>query len=166
MKMGHPLFDQRQGRPGELNRAFKGDYLGDKGGYLPWHNYDEGHFEEAEFNKVSTDALLEISGKHKICSRCRGIICSRMVKTEKGEILPRPEFETAGLFINCGITEREALVGLNHLCNEVGLDTMTTAAIVAGAMDMDEKGLLKAFDLSIPYGSAKGMAEMVEAVGL
>ena len=147
-----------------LNRAFKGDYLGDKGGYLPWHNYDEGHFDENEFKKVSTDALLEVSGKHKICSRCRGIICSRMVKTEKGELLPRPEFETAGLFINCGITERESLIALNHLCNEVGLDTMTTAAIVAGAMDMDEKGLLKDFALSIPYGSAKAMSEMVEAV--
>ena len=56
------------------------------------------------------------------------------VYVKDGEVLPRPEFETAALFINCCITDREALARLNHLCNEVGLDTMSTAAIIAASL--------------------------------
>ena len=87
---------------------------------------------------MSTEALLEISAKYKICTRCRKVLCSRLVKTKSGELLPRPEFETSALIINCCITSREALVHLNHLCNELGLDTMTTAAVIAATMDLDE----------------------------
>ncbi|HPC83530.1 MAG TPA: aldehyde ferredoxin oxidoreductase C-terminal domain-containing protein [Thermoanaerobaculaceae bacterium] len=147
-----------------LDRAFHGGYLGTDGGYLPWHNYDEGHFDPKAFEKVSTGALLEIAARYKVCTGCRSVLCSRLVKGDDGELYPRPEFETAALFINCGITDRSALVRLNHLCNEVGLDTMTTAALVAAAMDLDEKGVLASLGSSLPFGDAEAFAAAVEAV--
>ncbi len=147
-----------------LDRAYKGGYLGEEGGYLPWHNFDEGTLDEEDFAGVGTDALLEISGKYKICTRCREIICARLVKGEDGELYPRPEFETAALFINCGITDRQAMVDLNHLCNEVGVDTMSTGGVIASAMDLDGKGLLGMMSMSLPYGDAEAMADAIEAI--
>lgn len=147
-----------------LDRAFSGGYLGREGGYLPWHNYDEGHFDPALYGNVSTGALLEIAARYKICTGCRGVLCSRLVKGEGGELYPRPEFETAALFINCCITDRGALVRLNHLCNEVGLDTMTTAAIVAAAMDLDEKGVLGKLGERLPFGDADAFGRAIESI--
>jgi aldehyde:ferredoxin oxidoreductase len=148
-----------------LDRAFHGGYLGGTGGYLPWHNYDEGNFDREAYERVGTGALLEIATKHKVCTRCREILCSRLVRpADDSDTFPRPEFESAALFINCCITDRSALVRLNDLCNEVGLDTMSTAAIVASAMDLDEKGLLGALSLKLPFGDAGAMASAIEAI--
>jgi aldehyde:ferredoxin oxidoreductase len=147
-----------------LDRAFNGGYLGDTGGYLPWHNYDEGHFDEEQYAGVSTGSLLEIAAKYKICNRCRKVVCSRLVKTESGELLPRPEFETSALFINCCISDRAALVELNHLCNQLGLDTMSTAAVISAAMDLDEKGVLAELSMSLPFGDAAAMATAIEQI--
>ena len=87
-----------------------------------------------------------------------------MVRTEEGELVPRPEFETAALFINCCVTDRTAMVDLNHLCNEVGLDTMTTAAVMAAGMDLDGRGVLGELGLSLPFGDGTAMAAAIEAV--
>lgn len=148
-----------------LDRAFNGAYLGTTGGYLPWHNYDEGNFESEAFTRVSTGALLEIAARYKVCTGCRSVLCSRLVKGEDGRLYPRPEFESAALFINCCITDRAALVRLNHLCNEVGLDTMTSAAMVAAAMDLDHKGILHEMGASLPFGDAEAFAKAIESIG-
>lgn len=147
-----------------LDRAQQGSYLGKEGGYLPWHNYDEGHVPEERFENVSTGSFLEISARHKICAGCREVLCSRLVKTAEGSLLPRPEFETAALFINCGITRREQVVQLNHLCNEMGVDTMTMGAIVAAAMELDERGILCKLGMALPFGDFQAMMAFIEEV--
>ena len=76
--------------------------------------------------------------------------------------MPRPEFETAALFINCCITDRAALVGLNHLCNEVGLDTMTTAAVIAAAMDLDRRACWRARREPARSATRDAMARAIE----
>ncbi len=144
-----------------LDRAHHGGYQGKAGGYLPWHNYDEGTLPEDQYENISTQAFLEISARLNVCLGCREILCSRLVKTREGKLLPRPEFETTALFINCGITNREDLVRLNHLCNEVGIDTMTTGAMIAAAMDLSEKGILAKMGLVVPYGDAETVARSI-----
>ena len=67
-----------------LDRAFNGGYLGKKGGYLPWHTYDEGSFDPAAYVTAGTDAFLAISGKHHVCNRCRHVMCTRSAKVEGG----------------------------------------------------------------------------------
>jgi aldehyde:ferredoxin oxidoreductase len=144
-----------------LDRAQQGGYLGTTGGYLPWHNYDEGNLPQDRYEKVSTGAFLEVSARHKICSGCREVLCSRLVKTEDGRLLPRPEFETAALFINCGISNREALIRLNHLCNETGIDTMTMGAMISATMELDEKGILGKMGMTLPFGDAEAAASFI-----
>jgi hypothetical protein len=128
-----------------LDRAFDGGYLGVKGGYLPWRNFDEGSFDERDYAKVSTGAFLEIAGKHAVCNKCRHIFCTRSARVEGGPYAGdgvRPEFETIALWINCCILDRDAMFHMNRLCNELGVDTMTFGSVAAGAMEMSEKGLL------------------------
>ena len=59
-------FRPKTGTTWWLDRAFDGGYLGREGGYLPWHNYDEGSFDPEAYAGVSTEALLEIATKHKV----------------------------------------------------------------------------------------------------
>lgn len=127
-----------------LDRAFRGGYLGKRGGYLPWHNFDEGYFDPNLYERVSTRAFLEIAGKHNVCSRCRHILCSREASVEEGPYAHRgvrPEFETIALWINCCLTDRNGIFFLNHLCNDHCLDTMTFGSLMAAVMELNEKGL-------------------------
>lgn len=128
-----------------LDRAFNGSYLGQKGGYLPWHNFDEGYFDPELYKRVSTGAFLEIAGKHQVCNRCRHILCTRRATVSGGPYAHegvRPEFETIALWINCCLTDRDGIFYLNHLCNEFGVDTMTFGSVMAGVMELREKGWL------------------------
>ena len=150
-----------------LDRAFNGKYLGKQGGYLPWHNFDEGSFDPALHAKAATDAFLEISGRHHVCNRCRHVMCTRTAKVPSGPYAGdgvRPEFETVALWINCGITDREAIFHLNKLCNELGVDTMTLGSVVSGAMELEEKGFLKGFVGAPNFGDAAGMVAMLRSL--
>jgi len=150
-----------------LDRAFDGRYLGVKGGYLPWHNFDEGAFDPADYAKVSTDAFLAISGKHHVCNKCRHIFCTRSAKVEAGPYAGdgvRPEFETIALWINCCVLDRDAIFHMNALCNELGVDTMTFGSVMAGAMELAEKGFLAKFGNAPGFGDAAGMARTLKDI--
>ncbi len=150
-----------------LDRTFNGKYLGKQGGYLPWHNFDEGWFPPEDQAKVGTDAFLAISGRHNVCNRCRHVMCTRAAKVEAGPYAGagvRPEFETIALWINCCILDRDALFRLNYLCNEYGIDTMTFGSVMAGAMDLAEKGFMKAFPGAPAFGSAPDMIRTLKAI--
>ncbi len=150
-----------------LDRAFNGGYLGAQGGYLPWRNFDEGHFDEADYARVSTDAFLAIAGKHHVCNRCRHIFCTRAAKIDTGPYAGsgvRPEFETIALWINCCILDRDAIFHMNRLCNEFGVDTMTFGSVMAGAMELSEKGLLVNFGSSLKFGDAPGMIQALKDI--
>jgi len=150
-----------------LDRAHNGKYLGKQGGYLPWHNFDEGYFDPSDYAKVGTDAFLEISGKYKVCNRCRHVMCTRSAKVESGPYAGdgvRPEFETVALWINCCILDRNAMFHLNFLCNELGVDTMTLGSVMAGAMDLEEKGYLKKYPGAPKFGSASDMIRTLKAI--
>ena len=147
-----------------LDRAFNGRYLGVKGGYLPWHNFDEGSFDSGDYARVSTDAFLEIAGKHNVCNKCRHIFCTRSAKVESGPYAGsgvRPEFETIALWINCCIVDRDAMFHMNYLANELGVDTMTFGSVMAGAMELSEKGFLSGFGSRLRFGET---AEMVQSL--
>jgi aldehyde:ferredoxin oxidoreductase len=150
-----------------LDRAFNGRYLGAKGGYLPWHNFDEGSFDPGDYARVSTDAFLAISGKHSVCNKCRHIFCTRAAKVDSGPYAGtgvRPEFETIALWINCCILDRDAIFHMNYLCNELGLDTMTFGSVMAGAMELSEKGFLEKFGGRLRFGDAAGMVQALKDI--
>ena len=68
-----------------------------------------------------------------------------------------PEFETLGLCgSNCGIGDLAAVAAFNRECDELGLDTISTGAVVALAMDLCEVG---AADYGLRFGETGAYLE-------
>jgi len=61
----------------------------------------------------------------------------------------------------------EAIIQADHLCNRYGLDTISTGAAIALAMEAYEKGLLTAEDtggLELEWGNAEAILQLVEQI--
>jgi aldehyde:ferredoxin oxidoreductase len=160
-------FRPRTGTTWWLDRAFDGRFGGAAGGYLPWRNFDEGHFDEAAYAGVDTEAFEAIAGRHRLCNRCRHIACARAAAVGDGPYAGegvRPEFETIALWINCCITDRDAIFHMNRLSNELGLDTMTLGSVAAATMELTERGLLPGHPAAPRFGSAEDMLRLLQAI--
>jgi aldehyde:ferredoxin oxidoreductase len=76
-----------------------------------------------------------------------------------------PEYETlASLGSNCGIDNLEAIAKGNELCSAYGLDTISTGASIAFAMECFEQGILTEKDtggLKLNFGNAEAMVQLV-----
>ncbi|MCB0009784.1 MAG: hypothetical protein KDE04_25135, partial [Anaerolineales bacterium] len=91
------------------------------------------------------------------------IQCSNVYVDENGKEIASPiEYETLALLgTNCGLTHPDPLAEMNHLCNELGIDTIEAGAMIAVLMD---SGLAEFGDLEfmrqvfaeLEAGSEKG----------
>jgi aldehyde:ferredoxin oxidoreductase len=129
-------------------------------GALPTRNHRETQFEGAE--AISGETLAE---KHLVrtaaCWACP-IGCTRVTKTDKVEG-EGPEFETTWAFgAQCGVADLSAIIEANHMCNELGLDTISVGSTIACAMELSELGLL---DSALRFGRADLLVSTVEAIG-
>jgi len=123
-------------------------------GCLPTKNYSMGQFEGVE--KISGEYLAETQAKRpnsQAAHRCmKGCVisCSNIYTDENGkEIVSGLEYETLGLVgSNCMISNLDDIAEINHLCNDLGLDTMDVGTAIAVAM---EAGLLPWGDGKIAY---------------
>ncbi len=150
-----------------LDRAFHGGYQGLQGGYLPWRNFDEGAFDPADYARISTAAFLEIAGPHRVCNRCRHVMCKRAASVERPPYAGtgmRPEFETIALWINCCLLDPEAIFHLNALANDLGVDTMTFGSVMSAAMELAELGYLDRYDFPPGFGNAQDMIRILHNI--
>lgn len=110
-------------------------------GALPTHNFQMSHFDGAW--SISGEALSEkILDGTQACWACP-IACTRITKTKKGRG-EGPEYETSWAFgAQCGIDDLEVIAEANYLCNDLGLDTISTGSTIGCAMEMAEAGVLK-----------------------
>lgn len=64
-----------------------------------------------------------------------------------GTTLQGPQYESIGLLgTNCGISSIEVVAKANYLCNEYGLDTISTGNTIAYAIEAYQKGFLTKSD--------------------
>ncbi|MEM2750367.1 MAG: aldehyde ferredoxin oxidoreductase family protein [Nitrososphaerales archaeon] len=144
----------------------------EKLGDLPIKNWVKGKWEEGA-QKISGQTMAEtiLTGRF-YCSACI-IGCGRRVKIEKGPYAPvdgaGPEYETvAGLGAMCLIDNLEAIAKGNELCNRYGLDTISTGAVIALAMEAYERGVISKKDtggVELTWGNANAMITMIEKIG-
>lgn len=139
-------------------------------GGLPTRNFQQGVFEGAD--KISAAAIKKnILVGQRGCYACL-IRCKPEVATgEPYNVDPTyggPEYETlASLGSNCGIDSLEAIAKGNELCNAYGLDTISTGASIAFAMECFEQGILTEKDtggLRLNFGNAEAMVQLVEMI--
>jgi aldehyde:ferredoxin oxidoreductase len=127
-------------------------------GVLPTRNFQEGVFEGA--NNINSPALKEIRRNKKACFSC-GIACGNYVKEGDAEV-EGPEYETIALCgSNIGNADRKKLVRLNALCDDLGLDTISTGGVIAFMMEATEKGV---HDFGIRFGETDKALELVEKI--
>lgn len=127
---------------------------------LPTRNFQTAHFPAAE--NVSGERMADtiLSGKMG-CQTCV-IQCGRDVEIE-GKRMEGPEYETIWAFgPDCGIDDLAAVSEANNLCNELGLDTISTGSTIACAMELSEKGYI---DDEVRFGDAEQMLDLVHRIG-
>jgi aldehyde:ferredoxin oxidoreductase len=126
-------------------------------GALATRNHQQTQFEGAE--AISGEELTEkYLVKNASCWSCP-IGCTRVSKTEKVEG-EGPEFESTWAFgAQCGVDDLAAIIEVNALCNDLGLDTISAGSTIACAMELSEKGYL---DSDLRFGRADQLARSVE----
>lgn len=128
-------------------------------GALPTRNFRQNQFEGAE--RISGEALTEkYLVRNAACWACP-IACTRVSKTDKVEG-EGPEYETTWAFgAQCGIDDLAAIIEANALCNDLGLDTISTGSTIGCAMELAELGHI---DSELRFGRADLLAPTIEAI--
>ncbi len=100
--------------------------------------------------------------------------CKRVVEVKGGPFPVEPryggaEYESAAaLGSYCGVDDLVAVQHCNQLCNHYGLDTISTGATIAFAMECAERGLLGPWSdaaAGLRFGNAEALVEMVHRIG-
>ncbi len=150
--------DEFTGELAELGSAVLVEPINAAGAF-PTRNAREGQFEDAD--KISGETMAQIiksrGGKpnHKGCAQCI-INCSNVFVDEQGKYVTSSlEYETiwsmGGML---GNNDLDAIAKLDFLCDDIGLDTISTGVAIAVAMDAGYRD----------FGDAKAAIEMVEEV--
>jgi len=139
-------------------------------GNLPVRNFRDGLFPDVR----RIDALT-LKDTFRIgmdaCFGCT-VRCKKAVKVDGTYTVDPayggPEYETlAALGSNCGVDDLEAICYGNQLCGDNALDTISTGATIAFAMECFENGLISKEDtggIDLRFGNAKAMLQAIELI--
>ncbi|MBN2560740.1 MAG: aldehyde ferredoxin oxidoreductase family protein [Phycisphaerae bacterium] len=138
-------------------------------GVFPTRNFQEGQYASAQ--QISGETLAErILVRPRACVACP-VACGRVTALPDGRFTGRgdgPEYETIWAFTaDAGISDLAAAAKANYICNELGMDTITTGATIACAMELFEKGALteKEVGSRLEFGDAEAMVALVPKIG-
>jgi aldehyde:ferredoxin oxidoreductase len=159
-------------------------------GGMPTLNYRLGQFEQVEL----IDAVAvrdQVREQMTACYAC-SVRCKKVVHIEQREedartankgkgaafdpqgryrVDPKyggPEYETlASLGANLGVDDLIAICKSNEMCNYLGLDTVSTGATIAWAMECYEKGILTKEDtdgVALQFHDGDGVVKLIEMI--
>ena len=140
-------------------------------GSLPTKNYRTGAFEAAQ--AISGETMFEtIVDSSRGCFGCP-VGCSKYSTVKQGPhegtAVEGPEYETiAMLGSNCGIGDIRTIAKANILCDELGIDTISTGNVVAFAMECYERGIITERDtggIDLRFGNEEAFLHAIEMIG-
>ncbi len=153
----------------KFGTAMMGDVTNKIGG-LPTRNFSSGRLLDAskETLKLGGEFIYDQNTarggvtSHACMPGCM-IKCSNSYVDKDGEELCSPlEYETLGLIgSNCGLTDPDDVARLNHICNDLGIDTIEFGATLGVLMDAgqgefgDHEFMAKALE-DIRQGNERG----------
>jgi len=146
----------------KLGTAMVGDFTNKIGG-LPTRNFSSGTLvgkDDGPF-KLGGDYIRELNMSrggeptHACMPGCM-IKCSNVYVDENGDEMASPmEYETLGLIgSNCGLTDPDDVARLNHIANDLGVDTIEIGAMLGVLME----------DGQAEFGDYKFMAEALQDI--
>ena len=140
-------------------------------GNLPIRNYSGGRFPDVA--KIDAVTLMRDYGTGMGgCFNCP-IRCKKKIRIENAPwpvdpVYGGPEYETLASFgSNLLIDDLPAICKAGELCDSYGIDTISTGATIAFAMECYEKGILTVQDLDgvqLNFGNSAAMLVMVEKI--
>ena len=139
-------------------------------GILPTRNFRMGSFAGAPKINWGSYADQLFAGR-RTCYAC-AVQCKREVRADEGNQVSGdyggPEYETLASFgSNCLVDDLQVVARANELCNRYTLDTISTGATIAFAMECFENGLIGLEDtggIDLRFGSSQAVLQMIEQI--
>lgn len=162
---GHPLYVH--GTPWLVD-------LANTTGMCPTRNFQTTYFKE--YASLSPGALEAGVGHQLRRAPCEGCVISctwsvtkpfAWAPTEVTGKVALPEYETVIMMgSNLGISDPLTITHANHLCNILGLDTITTGNVIGLLMELAERKLLPPAEAAqaIHFGDAKGLVQLLPKI--
>lgn len=140
-------------------------------GFMPTKNFQEGVFNGID--KVDEQTYFNLSIKSFSCWGCP-VHCRRILEVRNGlyagTITARPEHQTTFALGSCiGLSDTGAVLRANSLCDEYGLDTISTGVTIAFAMECYQRGIIKESDtggLSLKWGDGEVINQLIKMIAL
>jgi len=139
-------------------------------GCYPARNFQSSHLKGAEgtYAQIMRERYWI---KNAACYRCP-VACGKACEVKEGPFKgarARPEYETIGMFGgSCALTDFAAIIAANELCDEYGIDTISTANAVALTMELFERGEIAVADtggVAMRFGDGQATLEMIRCIG-
>ena len=133
--------------------------MAQEAGFLPTRNFQACRFPG--FEGITSQAMKrELSWEPRGCFNCP-IRCGKLARWDGFE-LEGPEYETtAFLGANLEIGSAKAVAYANFLCDDLGLDTISTGVVISFALEASERGLLP---LPFRFGDAEGVFTLIRQI--
>lgn len=136
-------------------------------GAFPTRNFQTGQFEGHRelWGETWSDEYWKESAA---CFGC-GIGCTKIAKHKKSGIrIDGPEYETIfAVGSNCAVTDREAILEANLLCDEYGVDTISVGVIIGFVMELYQRGMISASGLDgieAKWGDGRALVELAKKI--
>jgi aldehyde:ferredoxin oxidoreductase len=140
-------------------------------GLMPTKNFQTGYYDKIDkmdstyINKTYTNRGFV----H--CWGCR-VLCSKWIDIKEGPHAgirtDRPEHENIfSLGANCGIPSFETIAHANLLCDQYGMDTISTGVVTSFAMECYERGIItdqQTDGMKLNFGNDKALLWLVERI--
>ena len=139
-------------------------------GILPTHNFKDATYPRV--NKLNGDVMID---RHKIgdsaCFSCPigcGNICLVKQGDYRGTVTEGPEYESCAMFgSNLGIDNYSFVLSANQLCDELGLDSISTGNLIGAVMEGYENGVIPLEDLDglpITWGDERATTDLIHKI--
>ncbi len=126
----------------------------------PVNNYRENHLPDEKLARIDFRGFKPLVKGRGGCMLCP-VQCARDFETSWKEVRDGPEYETAWSFgANLENYDPKIIIDANALCDEYGLDTISTGVVLAWLKEASEKGI-------VPYdfNSASQITELIKMIG-
>ncbi len=128
-------------------------------GIHPTRNFTKG--VNPNRHTLDANAVEEVKIGDRACSSCP-LGCGNFTSVN-GTMVEGPEYETLCLGgSNCEISDLEQVMRFNRLCDDLGLDTISTGSTLGLAMDFAESGVV---DYGLKFGQAEDYLAVVREIG-
>ncbi|MEM5822429.1 MAG: aldehyde ferredoxin oxidoreductase family protein [Ignisphaera sp.] len=135
-------------------------------GDVPIKNFTRGEWDKEKIKVISGVTMAKkYLKKRYYCEAC-SVGCGRIVEVD-GKIIDGPEYETvASLGSNLLNADLEVIMLANYLCNNYGMDTISTGVTIAFAIECAEKGIIGKEELGVEWGKSKEIIKLINRIAM